>query len=128
MTTALKETSSNRYRAEFETVQSRISAGQNDRLRQLRMDAIDRFDEIGFPTVRQEEWRFTNVTSIARTDYALNPGVSDLSVESLDRYRYSDCVQLVIDNGNYVPELSELSGLPDGVTPRPHHIENWPVR
>lgn len=38
-------------------------------LSEIRRAAIHRFAELGFPTTRQEEWRFTNVASIAQTPF-----------------------------------------------------------
>lgn len=39
-------------------------------LQQLRDAAFQRFSELGFPTTKNEEWRFTNVAPIARTKFA----------------------------------------------------------
>ena len=36
-------------------------------LRKLRQDAFARFCGVGFPTTRDEDWRFTNVSAIAQT-------------------------------------------------------------
>jgi Fe-S cluster assembly protein SufD len=38
-------------------------------VRELRERAFARFAELGFPTRHDEEWRFTNVTPIARTNF-----------------------------------------------------------
>ena len=35
----------------------------------LRRQALDRFCELGFPTMRHEDWRFTNVAPIAGTEF-----------------------------------------------------------
>ena len=43
----------------------------------IRQDAARRFGELGFPTTRDEEWRFTNVSSIAKTQFSAAP--SDLN-------------------------------------------------
>lgn len=116
MTMALKETGYDRYVAEFETLEKKQFAGQPEWTQKLRKDAIARFVELGFPTIRQEDWRFTNVAPIARTDYSLNPDVNGFDPASLARYRYADCVQLVVNNGQIATEMSDLSGLPEGVT------------
>src|ERR1019366_96193 len=44
-------------------------------LQSLRDAAFARFAELGFPTTHNEEWRFTNVSAIART--AFMPGAPD---------------------------------------------------
>jgi Fe-S cluster assembly protein SufD len=38
-------------------------------IRELRDAAFQRFSELGFPTTRNEEWRFTNVAPIARATF-----------------------------------------------------------
>jgi Fe-S cluster assembly protein SufD len=46
-------------------------------LQQLRDEAFQKFAEFGFPTTHDEEWRFTNVAPIARTNFrnlASTPG------------------------------------------------------
>ena len=65
------------YIAQFE----RSSHGTG-RLRELRETAIDRFAELGFPTTRDEDWKFTNLTQLtrARFDMAEPP---DPSTETL---------------------------------------------
>src|ERR1022692_953754 len=45
-------------------------------LQSLRDAAFARFAELGFPTTHNEEWRFTNVSAIARTAFA--PGAPDV--------------------------------------------------
>jgi len=40
-------------------------------VRELRTRGAERFAALGFPTVRQEEWRFTNVAPIADTPFRL---------------------------------------------------------
>src|ERR1019366_3855059 len=44
-------------------------------MQSLRDAAFARFAELGFPTTHNEEWRFTNVSAIART--AFTPGAPD---------------------------------------------------
>ncbi|HXS94894.1 MAG TPA: Fe-S cluster assembly protein SufD [Candidatus Limnocylindrales bacterium] len=39
-------------------------------LRELRNEAFERFSRLGFPTTRDEEWRFTNVAPIARARFS----------------------------------------------------------
>ena len=54
------------YQQDFAKFQDR--EGEAGRwLRPLREPAMQRFIELGFPTIRNEEWRFTNVRPIAST-------------------------------------------------------------
>ncbi len=87
-------------------------------LRDLRERSIARFDELGFPTTKHEEWRFTNVAPIAQTAFqlaktsAVRPPVSAIEpflVGGGDQH----C--LVFVNGRYSPELSRGGRSPAGV-------------
>ena len=65
-------------------------------LQDLRDHAASRFVELGFPTVRDEEWRFTNVSPIASTEFKLAPP-SKLAPEALASFLYADApLRLVI--------------------------------
>ena len=79
-------------------------------LRQLRERAADRFAAAGFPTVRQEEWRFTNVAAIADTPFRLAENHPTNAAELLARVRIPDTeARIVICNGHFAPELSDLT-------------------
>ena len=54
-----------RYLADFERFE-RESNGEPAGLRGMRRAAIERFAALGFPTLRQEEWRLTNVAPIVQ--------------------------------------------------------------
>lgn len=87
-------------------------------LRSIRRGAIARFSELGFPTTRDEDWRFTNVAAIADTSFSLpQDGRVELGPQALEPFRFSGsaCSQLVFVNGRYVPRLSWQRALPEGV-------------
>jgi len=87
-------------------------------LRDLRARAIARFGELGFPTTKQEEWRFTNVAPIAATPFALaKPSAVGLQPSALAPFLIGDDAQprLVFVNGRLSAELSQSSGWPAGV-------------
>ena len=48
------------------------AAGAPTWLRELREHGIARFREVGFPSTRLEQWRFTNVEPIAETPFTLS--------------------------------------------------------
>jgi len=83
-------------------------------LRKLRRNAFARFCEAGFPTIHDEDWRFTNVSAIAQTPFLLggNDRARPLQLE-LEPYQVRGfACQLVFLNGRFAPELSSLGKLP----------------
>jgi len=66
MTLAVKETI---YKQDFQA--SLENSNQPEWLKNLREKAFAYFTENGFPTPRDEEWKYTNVTSLPIADYKL---------------------------------------------------------
>jgi Fe-S cluster assembly protein SufD len=104
-----------RFLAEFE---ARAGASQNAPrwLRQERAGAMAAFAAQGFPTTRDEEWRFTPVTPIAETAFV--PGEPlHVASEELAPWTFGaeTAAELVFVNGTFVPALSRVTELPDGL-------------
>ena len=69
------------YLAEFEEHNASLPGGDLEWLRDLRRRGIDTFGRIGFPTTRNEHWKYTNVRALTRTHYALASPVAGISRE-----------------------------------------------
>jgi Fe-S cluster assembly protein SufD len=85
-------------------------------LRQRRERAIAAFAAFGFPTTRDEEWRFTPVTPIA--DTAFVPGEPlHVSAAELAPWMFGaeTAAELVFVNGTFVPAVSRVADLPAGL-------------
>lgn len=88
-------------------------------LREFRETSLARFNEIGFPTINEEEWKYTNVASIVRSDFApvIQANGTSLTKERLQAWAYDEApARLVFVNGVFRPDLSNASALPDTVT------------
>ena len=84
-------------------------------LQDLRDRAAARFGALGFPTVRDEEWRFTNVAPLAATEFRTAPPATP-TVAELETLPYANVTwRLVVVNGRFSAELSKLNGLPTGM-------------
>jgi Fe-S cluster assembly protein SufD len=84
-------------------------------LQDLRDHAASRFVELGFPTTRDEDWRFTSVAPIVTSEF--RPAAqARLDAGVLSTFLYADApCRLVVVNGRLSTELSRASGLPKGV-------------
>src|SRR6478672_9952059 len=81
----------------------------------LRARGAARFAALGIPTVRDEDWRFTNVAPIGAIDFQPAGQISG-TAERLTGFAYTDApVRLVIVNGRFDTTLSRVKGLPSGV-------------
>jgi Fe-S cluster assembly protein SufD len=86
-------------------------------LQDMRDRAASRFLALGFPTVRDEDWRFTNVAPIASAEFrSAGSDTGKVTEGELAQYLYSDAAhRVVIVNGRFAPELSRALRLPSGV-------------
>lgn len=81
----------------------------------LRAGALERFKVLGFPSPRDEEWRGTDVSPIARGGFELAAAsASRRDLAALERLVLGDTPQLVFLDGRLVRELSSAS-MPAGV-------------
>jgi Fe-S cluster assembly protein SufD len=104
-----------RYSSEFNDFSQRLSK-QSSWLVALRREGYSHFSDVGFPTTRDEDWRFTNVSSLAKTKLRLGESVK-LSSGDLEEFGTAGfACQLVFVNGHFAPELSRIPSLPKGVT------------
>jgi Fe-S cluster assembly protein SufD len=84
-------------------------------LQDLRNRAAVRFSALGVPTVRDEEWRFTNPAAVVNVDYRPAANAS-VAVEQIDRFLFGDAAhRVVVINGRFSAELSRVANLPAGV-------------
>ena len=81
-----------------------------------RREAIGRFEDAGFPTSRDEEWRQTNLGPLLRFRPAAPAPAAELPGEAAAALLYEDCRRMVFVNGRFVPSASSL---PEGIEALP---------
>lgn len=106
-----------RFDAAFRALQEQAGAAW---LKSLRENALDQFAQQGFPTTDEEEWKYTNLAPIAKTDFTPSAEAFEsehLSADELEPFIYDEAKQsrLVFVNGVFNSELSSLEALPAGV-------------
>ena len=105
------------YVAEWQRATDRLRDAGPQGVRRLRVEAWERFLSLGFPSTRDEEWRFTSVAPIAEGDFALALPASAVLPESAVapfRLAVTLAAELVFVDGRYAPALSRRGALPNG--------------
>lgn len=103
----------NRLADEFETKhQFTQDTAATDRLTQLRNNAFSIFKAKGFPSIKEEDWRFTNLVPFLDSSFDVHPAsvdtdslqqaINEEKIPGLDTY------QLVLVNGSIRMDLSHL--------------------
>src|SRR3954464_5927913 len=71
-------------------------------LQDLRDRGAARFAALGFPTVRDEEWRVTNMSPIANAEFVPATETAPVTSHSLRGVLYSDAAnRIVVVNGRF---------------------------
>ncbi len=80
-------------------------------------EAIEKLENLGFPTLKHEEWRYTNIAPILREKFVpASDGVS-VSAEDVEEkiLKDFDSYHVVFIDGVYSQEFSDKLDLPDGI-------------
>jgi Fe-S cluster assembly protein SufD len=111
-------TARDRYLAAFEALERPGVLGSPSWLVSLRRSAMARFAERGFPTTRDEDWRYTNLAALAATPFrpAGDAAAAGLPAEALARLSLgrTDWPRLVFVDGRYSAKHSSVRPLPGG--------------
>jgi len=106
-----------RYRAAFEA-----RFRDENALTALRREALDRFLAAGFPTQRQEDWKYTNLRRLEMRGFTPAERATAAPAGALDVLAAQWIAQagsrVVLVNGHYLPSLSSREAQPSGVTLR----------
>ena len=89
-------------------------------LHQLRRRSLERFSTLGFPTTRDEDWRFTNIAPLAATQFrpilVSEPHSITPAQVAAAGYAGQSGQRLVFVNGHFAPGLSQLGEVGNGAT------------
>src|SRR5690242_7246795 len=100
----------NNYQTAFQTV--RESSPTVPWLELVRNSAMDRFEQLGFPTVHDEEWKYTNLASLAKQNFVPAVRSESTLIDSAPFvYPETAAAHLVVVNGFFSEELSVKTGL-----------------
>ncbi|MBW4621214.1 MAG: Fe-S cluster assembly protein SufD [Cyanosarcina radialis HA8281-LM2] len=84
-------------------------------LQEIRDRSTPIVRELAIPTTRDEEWRFTDLSSLLKVNFAAAKPTSPLPDISSLVLPEAAASRLVFVNGFYAPELSSVAGIPEGV-------------
>ncbi len=106
------------YIAEYEKTADLLPGQSIAWLKALRADALTHFSENGFPSLREEEWRYTNVSAIEKKLFL--PQLTAQTAETDDAffndYRLEGALTVVLINGRYSKQHSSLEGLDEDIS------------
>jgi len=108
------------YFSDFAALEQKRAASDPAWLRSLRRAAMDRFAQLGFPTTKHEEWKYTSVAPIARTPFRAsreyNGPYGVATLKDGGRAYFEDCLPLIFVDGHLLRHpLMPANSVPGGV-------------
>src|SRR3989339_631693 len=105
------------FLSHFADFENSLNGGKAKPVHELRRSAISKFSELQFPTTRDEEWKYTNISPLLKHDFVpVQKSAEDYEFEVnhflFDKMEHS---LIVFINGMYSSGLSKIKDLPKGV-------------
>jgi len=111
------------YCRHYTSTRERTPLGVGPWLSQLRENGWKAFSKNGFPTMRNEDWKYLKLDELAAQDFEQGGWIPPEVVKELeplaDHIPFMDCYRMVFAEGLYVPELSSVGRGIEGVTISP---------
>ena len=118
MSTVVAPRDQEHYLTEFERLERRGAQRTPSWLAARRRSAMARFRELGFPTTRDEDWRYTNLAPLAAMAFRPDEHITrdELPAGTLEQFTLDlDGPRLVFVNGRFSPRHSSRTPRPGGV-------------
>jgi len=98
--------------ASFMAFENKGNVDLDSKVHEIRSTAIQNFEKAGFPSKRDEEWKYTSLNSLLKNDYSVFPH-SEAAVELKDVKKYFlheiESFKIVFIDGVYSSFLSDTS-------------------
>ncbi len=108
---------SSQYPEAYAKINDSLAGSSIAWLNAFRLNAAEKFTAQGFPTQRDEEWRYSNLAVLEKKKFmpVAASELGHIDVDDLNQYKIADCWTLVLVDGHYSASLSDLEGVPDSV-------------
>jgi Fe-S cluster assembly protein SufD len=101
-----------RIKYNYDNLLTRLNGANQPPISEKRDDSFKLFESQGLPTLKSEQWKYTNLTFLNKIDFKIaekseklrisETDIKALEIENLDTYI------VVLYNGYFIPELSDL--------------------
>lgn len=97
---------------DFKKLESNLNGESKNYFHKIRQDAIAKFEELGFPVKKLEEWKYTNINPILKHDFktAIHYPEASLSETDIKDFLFDEgnVNRLVFVNGQFNEKLSRI--------------------
>lgn len=106
------------YISNFQDFESKLNGQSKTFLHDIRKDALTKLKDLHFPTIKDEEWKYTNIAPLMKENFVLPEKVEATKIDEEFIYKNSftdfDYDRIVFINGKFSPQFSIIGELPKG--------------
>ncbi|HEY7751006.1 MAG TPA: Fe-S cluster assembly protein SufD, partial [Ignavibacteriaceae bacterium] len=105
------------YISNFGEFEKRLNGGKENSIHQKRKEALSNFSKLEFPTIKDEEWKYTSIAPLLKYNFVPSYEKKNISKEFIKSLLFDEMEHslIVFVNGRYSPENSILLNLHAGV-------------
>ncbi|MFQ5824717.1 MAG: SufD family Fe-S cluster assembly protein, partial [bacterium] len=105
------------YVANFELFENSLNGSRKIPFHEIRKEAISKFSDMGFPTSRNEDWKYTNIAPILAHKFKLETEPIKLAKNVVNDFIFEGLEEtlLVFVNGQFSKELSRFNSKSKGL-------------
>ena len=105
------------YVSNFGEFEKRLNGGKSTSVHPLRKEALNRFSQLEFPTQKDEEWKYTNISPLLKHNFVPSSEKVSVGKEFVKSKLFDETALnlIVFVNGYFADEHSDLENLPRGV-------------
>ncbi|RJP58029.1 MAG: Fe-S cluster assembly protein SufD [Ignavibacteriales bacterium] len=107
------------YISNFQDFESKLNGQSKTFLHDIRKDALTKLKDLHFPTIKDEEWKYTNIAPLMKENFVLPEKVEATKIDEEFIYKNSftdfDYDRIVFINGKFSPQFSIIGELPKDV-------------
>ena len=95
--------------AEFEKIQKNLNGKSGSDFNKIRTSSFEQFKKLGIPTVKNEDWKYSNLKGLEKIQYSFN-AKSEFSKTDFQTLPFStlEGISVCFVNGVFNQELSEI--------------------
>jgi len=106
-----------RYLSDFSKFENNLNGKKALPFYNIRRKAISKFSELGFPSTRDEEWKYTNLTPILNEEFSPQNENIDLDERDIKQFTFDGLEEntIVFINGVFSEKLSKFKPRSDRI-------------
>jgi Fe-S cluster assembly protein SufD len=105
------------YISNFGEFEKRLNGGKESSIHEKRKTALSSFSKLEFPTIKDEEWKYTSIAPLLKYNFVPSYEKKNVSKDFIKSLLFDEMEHslIVFINGRYSAENSVLLNLPEGV-------------